>query len=338
MTRFFLTSFVSFLLLPLVPANTNAQVPSSAQAGDPQAGQTFWEKDLQGVFCSRCHGAKGEGAFGPNLAGRGLSVAEFQRAVHKPWGVMPAFTEKQISDQTAANLAAYFASLPKVAEVGEWRVPVPSGAPHGQVLLIATGGCAQCHGPELAAPRRVAGGVAADANFAWFQKMVYTHTDEYPAGRMGNFSRNRLPEPLLQEIWTWVSTDLKLRVPVTAAAGTAVAAGANMTYTLNVGNQGTPGKGLTAEDVTISLVLPSGSTVASATGSGYQGVRRDPQSNADVAVWHVPAIAPADKQAYTVTLAGAPASSKGTIRWTKPALGGGAADSVEFTLAPPAAK
>ena len=39
-------------------------------------------------------------------------------------------------------------------------------------------------------------------------------------------------------------------------------------------NQGTRGKGLAAETVTINLVLPTGASVVSNTGDGYQGVKK----------------------------------------------------------------
>ena len=59
----------------------------------------------------------------------GLSAAEVKQAVRKPWGIMPAFVESQLSDQDAADLAAYFATLPKVAELGKWRFEPAAGAP-----------------------------------------------------------------------------------------------------------------------------------------------------------------------------------------------------------------
>ena len=61
-------------------------------------------------------------------------------------------------------------------------------------------------------------------------------------------------------------------------------------------------QGLTAEDVTVTLAVPAGTTVVTATGAGYQGVRRDEQAKADVAVWTVPRMAPEDHQTYTLTL------------------------------------
>ncbi len=46
-----------------------------------------------------------------------------------PWGITPAYIDRQISDQDMANLVAHFDALPGVATPGAWRVPVPAGAP-----------------------------------------------------------------------------------------------------------------------------------------------------------------------------------------------------------------
>ena len=86
-----------------------------------------------------------KGGFGPDLAGRGLNAAQVLRAVRKPWGIMPAFDENQVSAKDAADIAAYFATLPKVAEPDGWHVEVPPGAPPGQALMINIG-CGQCYG------------------------------------------------------------------------------------------------------------------------------------------------------------------------------------------------
>lgn len=45
---------------------------ASAQAGNAAAGKTLWEGNT--TACKNCHGEQGQGAFGPDLAGRGLSV------------------------------------------------------------------------------------------------------------------------------------------------------------------------------------------------------------------------------------------------------------------------
>ena len=122
---------VTLLLLCVVPFAAWAQSASP----DPVAAKTLWEGPPP--FCKNCHGMNGEGGFGPDLAGRGLSVSEFQHAVRKPWGVMPAFTEAQLSDAEIAGLAAYFASLPKVPQAGDWRVQSTADLPHGQQVYIS---------------------------------------------------------------------------------------------------------------------------------------------------------------------------------------------------------
>jgi hypothetical protein len=82
------------------------------------------------------------------------------------------------------------------------------------------------------------------------------------------------------------------------------------------------GKGVTAEDVMVSVVLPPGSKVVNASGMGYQGVRRDEAAKADVAVWQLPRLAAADRQTLAVTVSGLTpdAALRGTIRWGRPAV------------------
>ena len=137
-------------------------------------------------------------------------------------------------------------------------------------------------------------------------------TTPLPAGppgrnriRMGNYSRDRLPEPQLREMWDW-AMDLGKLVPLSGriAAGPATAAG--VTYTVQVTNAGVKGKGLTAEDVTVEIV-----------GGGKA-----------VGSWRVPRLAAGERRQFTVTL-GAPAPElKGTIRWARPAVKANA--EVEF--------
>ena len=79
---------------------------------------------------------------------------------------------------------------------------------------------------------------------------------------------------------------------------------------------------MTAEDVTVSLVLPPGAKVVNATGTGYQGVRADAQAKGEVAVWQLPRLAAAERQTLAITLTGAEGGPplRGTIRWGKPAV------------------
>jgi hypothetical protein len=106
---------------------------------------------------------------------------------------------------------------------------------------------------------------------------------------------------------------------------------------LDVANTGLVGKGRIAEEVTVNLAVPAGTTVVAATGAGYQGVRRDEQAKADVAVWAVPRMAPGDRQTYTLTLSKT-GNVRGTIRWTKPTVKTGPSDSEAIPPAPSAAQ
>ena len=303
-------ALLAFLLFPL------ASAVMGAPAGSAAAGKAYWEASA--TWCSRCHGETGQGAYGPDLAGRGLSFEQFQRAVRKPWGVMPAFTDRQASDQNIADLVAYFNSLPKVADPGSWRTAVPDGAPLGQRLLIETAGCGQCHGAVLGNPRREAGGDGAD--YTWFEEMVYEHTSEFPTGRMGNYSEARLTEETLRTIWNHISQDLGLRVPVTATLNAASAADGSVTYRLTLQNTGEKGKGLTAGEIYISMLVPAGSAVSSASTTGYQGVQPYTAGGTSVAVWLSPSIAAGDTQTYTLTVSGSGAASGGHafVTWAKP--------------------
>jgi cytochrome c553 len=82
----------------------NAQAAGDAQAGKAKAGA-----------CAGCHGANGEGVK-PNPPLAGKSEAEIVQALadfksgKRPNPIMKTFAT-QLSDQDAANVAAYYASL-----------------------------------------------------------------------------------------------------------------------------------------------------------------------------------------------------------------------------------
>jgi mono/diheme cytochrome c family protein len=317
---------------------------AAAQGGNAQAGKTLW--DGAATQCKNCHGGKGEGAFGPDLAGRKLTVAQFKQAVRKPWGIMPAYVESQISDSEMADMVAYFDSLPAAPQPGPWRFDVPANAPRGQRVLLEGVGCGQCHGATLNGPRQDAGMVAAD--FEWFKDEVYNHTTAHPQQikvleeeppiriRMGNYSPTRLPESTLMEIWNYAK-DLGFRAHVGGQLSAGVPGQGGVTYTLNVENGGLKGKGLTAEDITISLVVPAGVNVVSTTGAGYQGVRQDAELKANVAVWRLPRIAPKERQTYSITLSRAATATdnvRGNIKWAKPTVKTGPTDLANIAPAP----
>ena len=124
---------IAFLALLLCSSAALAQ----NAAPDAAAGKALWEGN--NTQCKNCHGRAGEGGFGPDLAGRGLSPSQFIQAVRKPWGIMPIFIDSQVSDAELSDLAAYFATLPKNATPAAWRVPLDPTAPHGQQVMVAMG-------------------------------------------------------------------------------------------------------------------------------------------------------------------------------------------------------
>jgi mono/diheme cytochrome c family protein len=312
---------LALLVLPLAQSGASAQAP----AGSAATGKTYWDRLApRATDCKNCHGGTGEGGFGPDLAGRGLSAAQVLRAVRQPWGVMPAFDASQVSDQEAADLAAYFASLPKPAEPGKWRFEVPAGAPPGQATMINMG-CGQCHTPAFQGPRANAGGY--NMSFDYFANLVYNHTTAMPAYRaeignpgtnldMGNFSRARLTEGQLRQIYFWARDEIGFRPQLAAALGKGETGPTGVTYPLTVTNNGVQGKGMLAEGMTVSLTIPAGNNVVAATGQGYQGVVNN------VATWKLARSAPKDQEKLSITLSQAvtqAANVRGTLTWAKPA-------------------
>ncbi len=303
--------FIALLLLfvPVLPA-----VEAFAQ-GDASAGAELWGN--RGLNrCVDCHGTNGEGAFGPDLAGRDLTLEQFTRAVRRPWGIMPAYPPVLYSDQEVANLHAYLTGLPKVAEPGPWRTPLPANAPRAQELLIAGVGCAQCHGDGLAGPRADAGSLGAD--FEWWKDLVYDHAatmnlvradlGESPGPvRMGNYSRARLPESVLEEIYHYLRDTLGYRVLITSRVTPGPTPGA---YSLVVENGGQAELGLTAENIVVTLNLEPGTTVTNGGGPAFQGVE-----NGTEAVWSIPRLGPAEEQSYGFTISGGGGFAGGATVW-----------------------
>jgi mono/diheme cytochrome c family protein len=318
------------LALLLLPMSQTGAWSQTIPGGDAAAGKALWNNDLR---CKDCHGGVAEGAFGPDLAGRGLSADQVKQAVRKPWGIMPRFIDEQVSDQELTNLAAWFASMPKVAAPGPWKTEVPANAPAGQRVMISIG-CGQCHGPVLIGPRDDMGAVNADINF--IKDLVYNHTTGIrtlahtlgtgngPARiHMGNFNPDRITEGELQQVLDWIKSDVGFRAAMRGRLTKGQPSDKGVTYTLNVQNLGLTGKGLTAEGVSVRLVIPSGSKVVAATGEGYKGVHMDAKEKAEVAEWAWSKANPQDKQAYTITLSKAGSDKdnlRGLIHWEKPMI------------------
>jgi mono/diheme cytochrome c family protein len=331
--------FAAIVLLPLAQGVAFAQ-----SEGDAQAGKTLWEG--ANTQCRNCHGTTGEGAFGPDLAGRKLTLAQFKQAIRKPWGIMPAFVDSQVSDGDIANIHAYFSNLPANPEPGKWRFEVPANAPRGQQVLLNVG-CGQCHGPQLDGPRANMG--AVDMDFDWLKALVYNHTTALPVHdarlgergpprmRMGNFNPNRVTEGELRAIFNWAKNEAGFRARVVARLGKGASSEKGVTYTLTVENGGLPGRAQDVEDTTVRLIIPAGTEVVSATGAGYQGAKPDEQAKATVAAWQVSRLTPKKHEEFTITLskAGTAADNlRGEVRWMKPAIKPGPFDRQPINAAP----
>jgi mono/diheme cytochrome c family protein len=122
---------------------------------------------------------------------------------------MPRWTPQQISDRTLADVHAYLSSLPTVEKPGPWTTPVPRNAPQHLRYFVETYGCGQCHGTDMEAV--FFGAAYAKMDFAWFAKTVYNHTTDFPAGRMGSFSKDRLPEGMLRIMWNATLAEVRAR-------------------------------------------------------------------------------------------------------------------------------
>ncbi len=254
---------VALLLGPLL------QAPAEP-VGNPEAGAAAWNR----MFCDRCHGKEAEGGFGPDLAGgRGLTWEQFRHQIREPWGMMLSYTERQLPDAVLADIQAFVKSKPKVMRPGEWEwARAPATAPLRQRLYMQTAGCGQCHEPEHRYGRAQLGAIAKDVDFAYFAKLTYAHTEKWPNGAMGSYSRDRLPESILREIYEWMVNDLGMRPQMNGAVRVGPRQGEQTTYTVTVNNAGVKDKGLAADGVTVYVKVPKGTKVVSATGAGYAGV------------------------------------------------------------------
>lgn len=327
------------LLLLAAPAGLFAQ-----DAPDLKNGQAEFQR------CTCCHGDHGEGAFGPDLAGRGLSHQQFVKAVRQPWGVMPSFPARIKSDTALRDIHAYLQSLPKAATLGAARFAPPT-APLGQQLFMNVIGCGQCHEPENKLGRMWLGEHAAQVDFEYFKTQIYRHGEKWPKGTMPDYRPKGAPEVVLREIYKWMVEDLGLRASIAGTLSAGERQGDETTYTLAVTNNGVKDVGLDAEGLTIFVRIPNGARVVKATVNGYDTVmplatpglapmpplpvraldetgrveRPTPDLSRDVAVWRFATLAAGTRETFTLTLTGAPPTADvvpqfqgSMVYWDKP--------------------
>jgi mono/diheme cytochrome c family protein len=70
------------------------------------------------VGCYQCHGYAAQGGRdGPRIAATALTVQAFIRYVRRPFGAMPAFTEKVLPEQDVTDIHAYLKAFPEAKPV-----------------------------------------------------------------------------------------------------------------------------------------------------------------------------------------------------------------------------
>jgi mono/diheme cytochrome c family protein len=86
-----------------------AAAAQSPPAGDAANGKKLFEK----VGCYECHGYAAQGGRdGARLAATAMNAQAFVRYVRRPFGAMPAFTAKVLTDQEVGDIYAYVKAFP----------------------------------------------------------------------------------------------------------------------------------------------------------------------------------------------------------------------------------
>jgi ubiquinol-cytochrome c reductase cytochrome c subunit len=84
---------------------------AQSDAGDAAHGRTVF----MAVGCYECHGMVGQGSVqsGPRLAPEPMPLASLTQLLRQPLNVMPAYSDKALSDRDIADIHAYLASIPQ---------------------------------------------------------------------------------------------------------------------------------------------------------------------------------------------------------------------------------
>lgn len=101
----------SFMLVPVL----------AQEVGDPSVGAKEWPN----MPCIECHGDQAQGDYGPKIAGTGLSYAAVLFQVRHGGGDMPAFSEREVSDQQVADVYAWLQTFREQASASSFTVPYP---------------------------------------------------------------------------------------------------------------------------------------------------------------------------------------------------------------------
>ena len=151
-------------------------------AGDSQAAEAG--RAAFRIFCSPCHGIRGEGGRGPDLTrgtfSNGDQDADLFRVIAQgvPGTEMPEFSAR-LEDNEVWNLVTYIRSVARRV-----TTPVSGDATSGAKLFWGKGGCGQCHrvgneggrlGPDLTSAGR-------QRSFAYLRESVLSPNDDLTPG------------------------------------------------------------------------------------------------------------------------------------------------------------
>lgn len=291
--------------------------------GDAAKGKQAWESAPLNFVCQRCHGRNGQGARGPDLAGRSLTVAQWIRQIRQPYGLMPAFPPTTINDETIADVAAYMASLPTVDSPGAPLVVSSLEDSIGKRLAIEKG-CAQCHGVEMSVPRAGIGenGLTREDILAQIRTAFYAPKFNNRNATMPTFVERQVSDDDAARIQDYLFKELGPRVRLDASIR-ARREGNVVTYTITVTTRSTSG-GMDASQIFVAGSVPQGATSvrASATPAnsffrGFEAAGSPIQS----AVWLTEKIPPGGSYTYAYQVEVAPDTPVAThafVHWLGP--------------------
>lgn len=91
-----------------------AQTPPQGMAStDAKAGQALWTN----YSCYACHGYQAQGAVtGPRISTVKLPYEGFASIVRRPYGVMPAFSQKVLNETQLRNIYSYLLTVGRFDE------------------------------------------------------------------------------------------------------------------------------------------------------------------------------------------------------------------------------
>ena len=88
---------------------------------------------------------------------------------------------------------------------------------------------------------------AQEVDFDYFARQIYNHTDKYPRGGMGHYTREQVPESVLREIYQWMVVHIGMRASVGAAIKMGERMGRKTTFNVTVTNRAVEDVGLDVE-------------------------------------------------------------------------------------------